>query len=42
MPLNKARVFNAPFFILLNQAVGGNWFAGPDNTTPNPADLLID
>lgn len=42
IPARDRWVFNAPFFILLNQAVGGNWFPGPDNTTPNPADILID
>lgn len=42
IPAGDRWVFNAPFFILLNQAVGGNWFAGPDSTTPNPADVLVD
>jgi beta-glucanase (GH16 family) len=42
LPAGKQWVFNAPFFILLNQAVGGNWFPGPDSTTPNPADMLVD
>lgn len=35
-------VFNHPFFLLLNQAVGSNWFPGPDGTTPDPADMLVD
>jgi beta-glucanase (GH16 family) len=42
IPAGDQWVFNAPFFILLNQAVGGNWFPGPDATTPNPADMLVD
>jgi len=42
IPAGTQWVFNAPFFILLNQAVGGNWFPGPDSTTPNPADMLVD
>ncbi|MGA8028806.1 MAG: family 16 glycosylhydrolase [Bryobacteraceae bacterium] len=42
IPSGDQWVFNAPFFILLNQAVGGNWFPGPDSTTPNPADMLVD
>jgi len=42
IPLGSQWVYNNPFFILLNQAVGGNWFPGPDATTPNPADMLVD
>jgi beta-glucanase (GH16 family) len=42
IPSQARWVFDAPFFILLNHAVGGNWFPGPDNTTPSPADLLVD
>lgn len=35
--------FNLPFFILLNEAIGGNFpKPGPDSTTPNPSDYLID
>jgi beta-glucanase (GH16 family) len=36
--------FNHPFFLLLNLAVGGNgsWPGPPDNSTPNPAVMLID
>ncbi len=42
IPVGSQWVFNHAFFILLNQAVGGNWFPGPDITTPNPADMLVD
>ena len=42
IPSGDQWVFNAPFFIILNEAVGGNWFPGPDSTTPNPADMLVD
>jgi beta-glucanase (GH16 family) len=42
LPSGAHWVFNAPFFILLNHAVGGNWFRGPDDTTPSPADMLVD
>ncbi|MBV8808938.1 MAG: family 16 glycosylhydrolase [Acidobacteriaceae bacterium] len=42
IPPGDQWVFNAPFFIILNLAVGGNWFPGPDSTTPNPADMLVD
>ena len=36
--------FNAPFFLLLNLAVGGtnSWPGTPDNTTPSPAVMLVD
>jgi beta-glucanase (GH16 family) len=42
IPLGSQWVYNHPFFILLNQAVGGSWFPGPDATTPNPADMVVD
>lgn len=35
-------VFDAPFFLLLNLAVGGNWPGPPDHTTPNPSVMLVD
>jgi len=36
-------VFNQPFYIILNQAVGGNYPSpGPDSTTPNPSNVLVD
>lgn len=36
--------FNAPFFLLLNLAVGGtgSWPGPPDNTTPSPAIMTVD
>lgn len=35
-------VFNHPFFVILNLAIGGN-FPGPSNrTTPNPAEMKVD
>ena len=36
--------FNHPFFLLLNLAVGGtgSWPGPPDNSTPNPAIMLVD
>lgn len=42
LPPGTAWVFNRPFFFLLNQAVGGNWFPGPDGTTPAINDVLVD
>jgi len=35
-------VFNKPFYLLLNLAVGGNWPGAPDETTPFPATMLVD
>ncbi|HVH85557.1 MAG TPA: malectin domain-containing carbohydrate-binding protein [Terriglobales bacterium] len=42
IPVGSQWVYDNPFFILLNQAVGGNWFPGPDATTPGIADMLVD
>lgn len=35
-------VFDQPFFIILNLAVGGNWPGYPDFTTPFPARMYVD
>jgi len=35
-------VFDHPFFIILNNAVGGDWPGAPDGTTVLPQNLLID
>jgi beta-glucanase (GH16 family) len=42
LPAGKTWVFDHPFFILLNVAVGGDWPGSPDNTTVFPQDMLID
>jgi beta-glucanase (GH16 family) len=42
IPAGTTWAYNHPFFLLLNQAVGGNWFPGPDATTPAVNDVLID
>jgi beta-glucanase (GH16 family) len=43
IPADKQWVFNQPFFLILNLAVGGNWpVPGPDASTPSPADMLVD
>jgi beta-glucanase (GH16 family) len=41
-PSGTTWAFNHPFFVLLNQAVGGNWFPGPDSSTPAVNDVLVD
>lgn len=42
LPPNTAWVFDHPFFLLLNLAVGGDWPGYPDATTTFPQTLQID
>jgi beta-glucanase (GH16 family) len=35
-------VYDHPFFMILNLAVGGDWPGAPDNTTVFPQTLLVD
>jgi beta-glucanase (GH16 family) len=42
VPAGGRWVFNAPFYFLLNLAVGGDWPGPPNGTTPSPADMVID
>ena len=44
LPKGKQWVYERPFFLLLNLAVGGtdSWPGPPDATTPNPARMLVD
>jgi beta-glucanase (GH16 family) len=35
-------VFDQPFFIMLNFAVGGTWPGNPDGTTPFPQTMTVD
>lgn len=44
IPAGTTWPFNANFFLLLNLAVGGtgSWPGPPDNTTPNPALMVVD
>jgi beta-glucanase (GH16 family) len=35
-------VFDHPFFLILNVAVGGSWPGPPDATTPFPQTMLVD
>ena len=41
-PAGDQWVFDNPFFLLLNVAVGGNFPGSPDATTQFPQDMLID
>jgi len=42
LPQGQTWVFNHPFFILLNVAVGGNWPGNPDGTTVFPQAMQVD
>lgn len=42
LPESSKWVFDHPFFILLNLAVGGAWPGNPDETTEMPQEMLID
>ncbi len=42
LPAGTPWVFDQPFFIILNVAVGGNYVGPPDDTTPFPQSMLID
>ena len=35
-------VFDAPFYFLLNLAVGGDWPGPPNSTTPSTAEMIVD
>lgn len=42
LPVGSPWVFNHPFFVVLNLAVGGTYVGPPDGTTVFPQDLLVD
>lgn len=42
VPAGHGWVFDHPFYIVLNVAVGGYWPGDPDATTPFPARMLVD
>jgi beta-glucanase (GH16 family) len=42
LPPGTKWVYDHPFFILLNVAVGGNWPGNPDGTTQFPQTMLVD
>jgi len=41
-PSGGTWVFDHPFFLLLNLAVGGDWPGAPDNSTIFPQQMLVD
>jgi beta-glucanase (GH16 family) len=42
IPAGSEWVYDHPFFIILNLAVGGNWPGYPNDTTTFPQTLLVD
>jgi endo-1,4-beta-xylanase len=42
LPAGKTWVFQHPFFVILNVAVGGGWPGNPDATTVFPQQMLVD
>ena len=42
LPKGTKWVYDHPFFVLLNVAVGGGWPGNPDNTTVFPQTMLVD
>ncbi len=42
LPAGSRWVFDHPFFMLLNVAVGGNWPGSPDASTVFPQTMLVD
>jgi beta-glucanase (GH16 family) len=41
LPPGAVWVYDHPFFIILNLAVGGNWPGNPDEATPFPQQMLV-
>ena len=42
LPKGTKWVYDHPFFLLLNVAVGGNWPGNPDATSTYPQNMLVD
>jgi len=42
LPPTAEWVYNKPFCLILNLAVGGDWAGPPDESTPFPAVMLVD
>jgi beta-glucanase (GH16 family) len=42
LPAKAQWVYNTPFFLLLNVAVGGGWPGNPDGTTVFPQTMTVD
>ncbi len=42
LPEGGEWVFDHPFFLVMNLAVGGDWPGNPDASTQSPADMVVD
>jgi beta-glucanase (GH16 family) len=42
LPVGEPWVFDHPFFLILNVAVGGNWPGNPNASTQFPQQMLVD
>ena len=42
LPDGGVWVFDHPFYLVMNLAVGGDWAGDPDNTTPSPSQVVVD
>lgn len=42
IPKDGTWVFDKPFYLIMNLAVGGSWPKSPNEKTPNPARMLVD
>jgi beta-glucanase (GH16 family) len=42
LPAGAKWVYNQPFFVILNVAVGGYWPKYPDDSTKFPQKMLVD
>ena len=42
LPQGTKWIYDHPFFVILNLAVGGDWPGAPDNTTVFPQTMLVD
>ena len=42
LPSGASWVFDNPFFLILNVAVGGNFPGSPDTTTTFPQEMIVD
>ncbi len=42
LPEGGEWVFDHPFYLIMNLAIGGDWPGSPDAATPNPAEVLVD
>jgi beta-glucanase (GH16 family) len=42
LPAGARWVYDKPFFLLLNVAVGGNWPGSPDETSTYPQEMRVD